>query len=144
MENESKRIIEINGVKLEVDLSTARRIDEFKVGDNVKVLMKEYNGYKVLPGVITEFVNFKERPAIVIAIFKEASYSTPPTIDFIYYTADSDKVEIAATCEHELKINRESMVSRFEDEIRKKHKEADEMQARLDYFNDHFNKYFNN
>ena len=32
-----KRIIEINGVKLEVDMTTARRIDEFRVGDTVKV-----------------------------------------------------------------------------------------------------------
>jgi len=35
----SKQIIEINGVKLEVDLSTAKRIDEFRVGDTVKVLI---------------------------------------------------------------------------------------------------------
>ena len=36
MEN-TKTQIEINGVKLEVDLRNATRIDEFKVGDNVKV-----------------------------------------------------------------------------------------------------------
>ena len=35
----SKQIIEINGVKLEVDLSTAKRIDEFRVGDTVKVFI---------------------------------------------------------------------------------------------------------
>ena len=57
---DNKRIIEINGIKLEVDLSTAKRIDEFRVGDNVKVLRKGYNdNFEVLAGVIVEFVNFK-------------------------------------------------------------------------------------
>ena len=41
---EEKRIVEIDGVKIEVDLRTAKRIDTFRVGDNVKVLCKEYNG----------------------------------------------------------------------------------------------------
>ena len=40
---EEKRIIDINGMKMEVDLRTAKRIDTFKVGDNVKVLATEYN-----------------------------------------------------------------------------------------------------
>ena len=57
---ENKRIIEINGVKLEVDMSTAKKIDEYRVGDNVKVLKKDYSGnYDVLAGVIVEFVNLK-------------------------------------------------------------------------------------
>ena len=69
MENENIKTIEINGVKLEVDLRTCRRIDTFKVGDNVKILKKQYNEYRVYSGVIVDFVNFKERPAIVVAYF---------------------------------------------------------------------------
>ena len=42
---EEKRIVEIDGVKIEVDLRTAKRIDTFAVGDNVKVLCKEYNNW---------------------------------------------------------------------------------------------------
>ena len=54
---ENKRIIEINGIKLEVDLTTAKRIDEFKVGDNVKVLRKSYNDtFEVLAGVILAII----------------------------------------------------------------------------------------
>ena len=41
---EGKTMVEIDGVKMEVDLRTARRIDTFAVGDNVKVLCKDYNG----------------------------------------------------------------------------------------------------
>lgn len=53
---ETKRIIEINGVKLEVDLRKATVIDNYKVGDQVKVLSKEYQDtYKVSCGIITDF-----------------------------------------------------------------------------------------
>ena len=41
-EKEYMKTIEINGVKLEIDLRTAKRVDTFKIGDNVKVLKKEY------------------------------------------------------------------------------------------------------
>lgn len=58
MENENKRIIEINGIKLEVDLRSARRIDEFKVGDTVKVLDRRNDKNEMRTGVITDFANF--------------------------------------------------------------------------------------
>ena len=58
---ENKRIVEIDGVKIEVDLRSAKRIDTFKVGDNVKVLCKDYNNqFKVKPGIITDFANFTD------------------------------------------------------------------------------------
>lgn len=141
--DENKRIIEINGVKLEVDLSTARRIDEFKVGDNVKVLRKTYgDSYEVIPGVITDFVSFKALPTIVIAVYKEAGYSTPPSIDFIYYNAKTEGTEIAAACEHELKLSRDTVSERFEAAIKKKQQEANELRAHLDFFKEKFGRYF--
>ena len=39
---DEKRIIEIDGMKVEVDLRHAKRVDTFKVGDNVKILDKSY------------------------------------------------------------------------------------------------------
>lgn len=54
MEN-GKTIIEVNGVKLEVDLRTARRIDEIRIGDRVKVLIKGYSDYKVHAGTVIGF-----------------------------------------------------------------------------------------
>ena len=35
---DNKKIVEVNGIKLEVDMRYAKRIDEFRVGDTVKVL----------------------------------------------------------------------------------------------------------
>ena len=40
MSDEQKRIVEIGGVKIEVDLRTAKRVDSYRVGDPVKVLTK--------------------------------------------------------------------------------------------------------
>lgn len=47
--SESKRIIEINGVKLDVDLSQCKVVENYKVGDAVKVLVKEYSSAEINP-----------------------------------------------------------------------------------------------
>lgn len=140
---DSKRIIEINGIKLEVDLSTAKRIDEFKVGDNVKVLKKGYNNdYNVLAGVIVEFVNFKELPTMIIAMFKQ-DYSGC-RLEFINYNSKTEGVEITPCCEHELKLEKCRVVDKFNQEIEKKKAEMDELTAKRDYFEKYFAKYFSN
>lgn len=137
----NKRIIEINGIKLEVDLTTARRIDEFKVGDNVKVLKRSYNDkYDVLPGVIVEFVNFKELPTMIIATFKQ-EYSGS-TLDFINFNAETEGIEITLCCEHELKLEKCKVIDKMQVEIDKKQHEIEDMINRRDYFEKHFAKYF--
>jgi hypothetical protein len=137
----TKRIIEINGIKLEVDLSTAKRIDEFKVGDNVKVLKKTYNGsYDVLAGVITEFVNFKELPTMIIAVFRQ-DYSGVH-LEFINFNSGTVDIEITPCCEHELKLEKCRVIDKFNQEIDKKKADMDELINKRDYFEKHFTKYF--
>lgn len=138
---ETRRIVEINGVKLEVDMSTARVIDEYRVGMNVKVLMKEYSGYVARPGIITEFVNFKAQPTIVIAVFKE-DYSGV-SIDFVYYNeSTADQYEIAPCCEHELKLNKERAIDKFNVKIEEYKSKIAELEEKRDYFEKYFNKHF--
>ncbi len=138
---ENKRIIEINGIKLEVDLSTAKKIDEFKVGDNVKVLRKDYSdNYDVLAGVIVEFVNFKEMPTMIIAVFKQDYSGT--RLDFINFNAETKNVEITPCCEHELKLEKCRVVDKFNQEIEKKRSEMEELINKRDYFEKYFAKYF--
>lgn len=136
----NKRIIEINGIKLEVDMTTARRIDEFKVGDNVKVLKKNGSSYNVLPGVIVEFVNFKELPTMIIATFNQDYWGAK--LDFINFNAGTEDVEITLCCEHELKLEKGRMLDKIQQEIDKKQNEADELKAKRDYFVKYFDKYF--
>ena len=135
------RTIEINGMKFDVDMSTAKRIDEFKIGDNVKVLKKSYNDkYDVLAGVIVEFVNFKDLPTMIIATFRQ-EYSGS-TLDFINFNAETEGIEITLCCEHELKLEKCKVVDKMQGEIDKKRHEMEDMIARRDYFEKYFEKYF--
>ena len=141
MENESIREIEINGIKVEVDLRTCKRIDTFKIGDNVKVLKKQYGEeYNVYSGVIVDFVNFKERPSLVVAYF-ENSYSGV-NIKFETITKDSKDIEIAPCLPHEMKLNKDRVVDKFDIEIAAKEREADELRQKKQYFIDNFEKFF--
>lgn len=140
---ESKRIIEIDGVKVEVDLRTAKRVESFKVGDNIKILDKEYDTYKVKPGIIVDFAEFQELPTIVIAVFEEGSWSSVPNISFIYYNKNtSKKVEIVSCSEDEIKVSKEGVIERFEREIQKKKNEYEDLKNKLEYFKTHFLKVY--
>ena len=140
---ENKRIIEIDGVKVEIDLRTAKRVDSFKVGDNIKILDKEYDTYKVKPGIIVDFAEFQELPTIVIAVFDEGSWSSTPNISFIYYNKNtSNKVEIVSCSEDEIKVSKEGVIERFEREIQKKKNEYEDLKNKLEYFKTHFIKVY--
>ena len=142
---DEKRIVEIDGVKIEVDLRTAKRVDSYKVGDNVKILERESSDYKVKPGIIVDFAEFNELPTIVIAVFEEGSYYSRPSIKFINYNAKtSEKIEMVPASEDEIKVSRDSVVEMFEREISKKKNELLDLQNQLDYFMEKFLKVTNN
>ena len=139
---ENKRIVEIDGVKIEVDLRSAKRIDTFRVGDNVKVLCKQYDGkFEIKSGIITDFVNFKEKPTIAVALFNDGGWSSPPSISFINIYSDmDDKYEICYASEEEIMLSKDGVVEKFEREIQKKKNEYTDLQNQLDYFKKHFLK----
>ena len=142
---DEKRIVEIDGVKIEVDLRTAKRVDSYKVGDNVKILERESSDYKVKPGIIVDFAEFNELPTIVIAVFEEGSYYSRPSIKFINYNAKtSEKIEMVPASEDEIKVSRDSVVEMFEREISKRKNELLDLQNQLDYFMEKFLKVSNN
>jgi len=138
---EFMREVVINGVKMEIDLRTATKIDSYKIGDNIKVLKKGYSdNFNVYSGVIVDFVNFKERPAIVVAYY-EQDYSGVE-IKFETITKDSKDIEIAACLPHELKINKSRVLDKFEIAINEKKKEIDTLEQKRDYFVENFGKFF--
>ena len=141
MENENKRIIEINGVKLEVDLRNAKVIENFKIGDNVKVLEKTYSDYKSHPGIIIGFDNFKERPTIVIAYLK-SSYGGDPNIEFLYLNKDSKDFEICPMLNMESIIERNRAIEMLDRKITEKETELAKLKSEKEYFLDKFGQYF--
>ena len=135
------RQIEIDGIKVEVDLRTAKKVDVYKIGDNVKVLRKTYNNeHAVYSGVIVDFVAFKELPAIVVAYF-EQDYSGV-NIKFETITKESQGIEIAPCLPHEMRINKARVIDKFNIAIASKQREVDELVQKRDYFVENFSKFF--
>ena len=135
------REIEIDGIKVAVDMRTVKKVDTYKVGDNIKVLKKEYSDqYKIYSGVIVDFVNFKDLPAIVIAYFNN-DY-TGASINFETITKDTKNIEIAPCLPHELSINKNRVLDKFNYEIEQQQHKVDELKAKRDYFIKNFGKFF--
>ena len=138
--DENKRIIEINGIKLEVDLRSARRIDEFRVGDTVKVLDNRSGKSEMRSGVITDFANFKELPTIIVAVYKQGDYWTKPSIEFITFNSETEGIEIVGVSAEEIIVSRETVVQKFDDEIAKKRDELNDLIIKRDTFVKYFGK----
>ncbi|MBU0959821.1 MAG: hypothetical protein KKB31_07780 [Nanoarchaeota archaeon] len=114
--DENMRVIEIGGVKLEVDMRTAKTVEKYRVGDGVKVLVKEYSDkYATHPGVIVGFAAFKERPAL------EVLYVTNPysgaEIKFLTLTADTKDTEITPLGDYEASFGQAEVLGQFDRKI---------------------------
>lgn len=137
-----KTIIEVNGIKLEVDLRTATRIDQFKVGDKVKVLKKQYSdSWNSHLGVIAGFDAFKERPTIIVA-YITTGYSG--TLEFAYINKDSKDIEIAAAQDFDITYERADIVAQFDKQITQKQNEIKDIEQKKNYFIEKFGKHFEN
>jgi len=137
---EEKKIIEINGVKMEVDLRNCRVIENFRVGDNVKLLIKQYDSYKDSAGVIVGFDNFKERPTIIIA-YLDVSYSEA-SIKFAYFNKDTKDIEMVQANDNDLPFKKSRVLELLDKDILKKEKELEEAKHKKDHFLAWFGKYF--
>lgn len=134
-------VIEINGIKLEVDLRTAKRIDTLRIGDRVKCLVKKYNEWETLPGVVVGFEPFDQLPTIVVA-YLDRSY---PTSNLILKSvnAQTKDFEIVVDIDRNaLEIDKGKVLDQFETELRKKRLEIEEIEMKRVYFLKHFARYF--
>jgi len=112
-----KQIVEINGVKFEVDMSSAKIISEYKIGDKVNVL-----------------------PTITVAYLK-IGYNEA-TIKFVYFNSDSKEVDIAPCRESDLIFNKSDIIIKMDREIAAKEKEVEDLIRKKNYFLDNFTKHF--
>lgn len=137
-----KQVIEINGVKMEVDMRYAKRIDHITVGTRVKVLKKTYGeSYEVRHGVVIGFEPFDKLPTIVIASAK-IEYSSA-TIEFIYYNAKTEGMEVVVACDDDLMaLDKNDFVAKCDTEIAKKQNEIQELNDRKTYFLSKFKCYW--
>lgn len=139
--DENKRIVEINGIKVEVDLRTAKRVESFRVGEPVKILVKQYgDSFKSFPGVIVGFDEFKNRPTIVVA-YIDQGYSTTD-LKFAYINKDSADFELAPMQEFEMKVSFNEIQDQFEKKIQAAVANVTKLQQEKQWFTDNYKKYF--
>ncbi len=135
------KIIEINGVKMEVDLRTAKTVESYKVGDSVKILLKEYSDkYKSHIGVIIGFDAFEKLPTIIIA-YLVISYNETE-LKFAYLNRESKDIEICAVNEHDISAEKSSIIEMFDGQTAKAQAKVDELKSKKEYFLTHFSKHF--
>ena len=134
----NKRIVEVNGVKIEVDMRYARRIDEFKVGDTVKVLDNRNDKNEMRTGVITDFAEFKELPTIMVAVYKPSDYWNPPSIEFIPYNSNTEGIEIVGVSQEEIIVSKDTIVDNFNAQVEKKRHEMNDLIVKRDTFIKYF------
>lgn len=136
------RIVEISGIKLEVDERTARSIEQYKVGDRLKVLIKSYGeSYNVYPGVIVGFADFKMLPTIEVMYLKADSWSTE-AFAFLSLNAATKDAEIAPYTGEELLLDRESVLDKLDRAIIKAEADLDDLRTRKTYFIERFAQAF--
>ena len=104
MSDEHKKIIEINGVKLEVDLRMAKVIDSYRIGESVKVLEKYYSGYTVSYGAIIGFTDFQKQPTIELLVVNNSG-----EVRFLAYNASTQDAEIAPLNKQEIRFDYENI-----------------------------------
>lgn len=140
--NTETTIIEVNGVKMEVDLRHAKVVHQnIRVGTKVKVLAKTTYDTAVYPGVVVGFEPFKDLPTIIVAYIKH-SYSTAE-LNFAYVNSKSnDKWDIVPSVDDELPIDRSEVIGAFERQISQKQNEIRDIEGKRDFFLKHFNEFF--
>jgi hypothetical protein len=137
----TKTIIEINGVKMELDLRHARRIDELRVGDRVKVLLKTYSDYKVHAGTIIGFEPFKNLPTLIVA-YIENGYNSAD-VKFVYFNSSSKDVEIVKAIDDDaIGIAKADVLTMFDRMIAAKQREIEDFASKKEYFLRNFQTYW--
>lgn len=137
-DDKNKRIIEINGVKMEVDMRYATRVDTFKVGSPVKILKKNYSdSYDTYLGVIVGFTEFQNLPTIDVLAVKN-DYAAD--MQFFTINANTKDIEIAQYNKYETLISKADIVKKMDRGIEQKEEELRTLEAKKKLFLEHFGK----
>lgn len=140
----SKQTIEIGGIRYEVVLDEATRIESFKIGDTVKVLEKQYtDSYVSKYGVIIGFDDFKDFPNIQVAVLDQTySSATIKIVDINPSSEKDNKYRVCKVIDANLLIDKTEILRLMDYEIEKKNNEIKDLQMKKKYFIERFEAYF--
>jgi len=142
MTDEAIKIVEIGGVKMALDMrqATVQSVDTFRVGDSVKVLIKDYTGYKDYAGVIAGFDAFKARPTIIVA-YLDVGYSEA-TLKSVYINQDTEDTEICLASGQDVPFERDTVLKLMDRKITATETALQEARIAKERFLSMFNRYF--
>ena len=135
-----KRIIEVNGINIEIDPATIKIVESYKVGDNVKVLIKKYDKFEMYHGVIIGFYSFENRPTIGIS-YLNTDYGEDK-IKTVYLHKDSKDIELCPTMETDLEIDKASVLESMDKKIESVKQELAKCEMERKFFLERFGSIF--
>lgn len=129
--------IEINGIKMMVDLRHAKVVNQFRVGDAVKLLIKKDKEQEVKSGVIAGFEQFESLPTIVVAYINNDYYGA--SLKFAYINKDTaSKYNLIPTELDLLHHDKSYVTQKMQDEITKKEIELADAKRKYEFFIQNF------
>lgn len=139
-EKSENKIIEINGIKFEVDARTAtlRQLSTIRIGAKVKVLKDE----RVCYGVVIGFEPFAENPVVIICYIDTSYYSSTADFKFLYFSSKSKEQIVVSSEDDDVGIERDDIVLKMDKEIAKKTAEIQDIEDKKQYFLKKFGAYW--
>lgn len=134
-------IIEVNGVKLEVDLRTARRIDTLRIGSRVKCLVKEFSDHKTYAGIVVGFEPFEKLPTVIVA-YLNSSYASCDLIIRSFNSETKDFEMVADLDNNSLEVSKSDVLAKMLREENKAQLAVDEIRQKREFFLRNFGSYF--
>src|SRR5512139_3232127 len=128
------RTIEIEGQKFEIDTRVAKKVEQFRIGDRVKVLTKTYSGYESHPGTIVGIDNFKNLPTVVVAYIDDPHRTDVCGLKFVCLNAQAKDVEICPMVEDDIMPTADSIRAHFDRVIAVKMKDIEALREKKEYF----------
>lgn len=140
--SDATKVIEINGLQIEVDGSAEVTAGPFKIGDPVKVLHKGSTNTepKIMPGVIIGFGGFLTLPSIEVMVLGEEY--TWPAFRFIVINEKTKDFEIVRCTRYEQVLGCSKIVERLERDIAKRELELLDLKNKKIFFASNFQKAF--
>lgn len=138
-----EKIHEINGKKFIINEDPNMvRVEEYRVGDQVMVMKKGYgDSYKLCPGVIVGFFDFKSLPSLNVA-YLDVEYSTAK-IEFVAFNDNTKEgFEFCAYDGKDLPWGQDRVLTMLDNEIEKKRDELRDIEHKKKYFVECFGRFF--
>ena len=133
------RIVEVDGIKMEVDLREAKKIDHYRVGDTVKILIAEYSdSYNNYFGVIVGFTEFQKVPSIDVLYVKDEFGDTD--LKIVTINEKTEDIEIAPVGGYDAEFNRANILEKINRQIEKQEEKVWVLKSKKNAFIKHFGK----